>query len=170
MRHRAAAGRAGDHRAVQAAAVGDELARRGAGLLRRVARGLGEQPAAAARQVGHGGRAAPHPDHVDHPGVEALEGDREVRQQGGHRLGGGGHVGVAEHRQRGRAGRGDQADGGLQGQREGALGAGQELGDVDAVLRQQVLERVAGHLAGEPAELGPDRGQIAVDQVAKVGD
>ena len=87
-----------------------------------------------------------------------------MRQQPGHGLGGGGHVGVAEHRQRGRAGRGDQADGGLQGQREGALGAGQELSDVGAVLRQQVLERVARHLAGEPPELGSDRGQVPVDQ------
>ncbi len=47
---------------------------------------------------------------------------------------------------------------------EGALGAGQEAGDVEAVLRQQVLQAVAGDLATEAAELGPDRAQAGGDQ------
>ena len=44
--------------------------------------------------------------------------------------------------------------------RQGALGAGQEPRDVEAVLGQQVLQAVAGHLAAEAAELGADGAQV----------
>ena len=170
MRHSAAALAAGDDRAVEAGAVGDQLGRGVASLRVGVACGLDEQPAAAARQVGHGGAAAAGPDDVDEPRVEALQGHRQVREQRWHRLGGGRHVGVAEHGERGGLRRRDQADGRAQREREGALGAGEELRHVGPVFRQQVLQGVAGDLAGEPAELGADRGQVVADQGRERGE
>ena len=90
--------------------------------------------------------------------------DRPVRQQSGHRVRGLRHAGVAEHRQRHRLRRRHQRDGRAGDHGEGALGAGQELRQVGAVLRQQVLQGVAGHLPGEPAELGADQAQVRAHQ------
>ena len=50
---------------------------------------------------------------------------------------------------------------------EGALGADQGPGEVAAVLGQQVLERVAGDLAAEAAELGADGGEVRADQARR---
>ena len=43
---------------------------------------------------------------------------------------------------------------------QGALGADQRLGQVGAVLGQQVLQGVAGDLPGETAELGADHAEV----------
>ena len=53
---------------------------------------------------------------------------------------------------------------GLEHHREGALAADQEAVEPAAVLGQQVLEGVAGHLPAEPAELGAHERQVLVDQ------
>ncbi len=129
-----------------------------------LAANLDHQPAAAARQVGHLGGALPVPDDVHQPGVEALHGERVVGQHGGDRVGGRRHVRVPEHHQQpGRADR-HQPDGRLEGHREGALGADQRAGQVAAAFGEQMLERVARHLAGEPAELGPQHVEMARHQ------
>ena len=113
---------------------------------------LGEQPAPAARQLRHRGAGSTH--HVDDAGVEALAGNEGVPKQTGHRVGGLEHVRVAEHREG--AGRRvlDEPHGRRGDDGERALAADQEAGDVAAVLRQQLLEGVAGHLTREAAELG----------------
>ena len=139
-------------------------ARRGLGLRLGVARGLHEQPRLAAGKVRDGLRAPASAEHLHQPGVHALDRDRLMRQQPGRRLRGFGHAGVAEHRQRHRLRRRDQPDGRAGDHAEGALAADQELGEVRAVLRQQVLQGVAGHLPGEPAELGADQAEVRPDQ------
>ena len=45
----------------------------------------------------------------------------------------------------------------------------ERLGDIEATLRQQMLQRVAGHLPPEPAELRTDRRQIARHHVPQRG-
>ena len=59
---------------------------------------------------------------------------------------------------------GDQPYGRADDHRQRALGAGQEPGHVEAVLRQQVLQAVARDLPAEAAELGADGGQIGLHQ------
>ncbi len=132
------------------------------GLLDRRTGHLGEQPAGAAGQVRH--RPPPGPDHVDDPGVEPLAGDQRVVQQRRHGIRGLEHVRVAEHRQRPGGCVLDEPDGGAGDDAEGALAADQEPVEAAAALRQQVLQGVAGDLAGEPAEAGADGGQVVGDQ------
>ena len=155
---------AGDHQRVQAVGVGDEPLGRGARLGLGIAGGLHEQPGLTARQPGDGRGAPAGPEDVDQPRVHALDRHRAVRQQAGHRVRGLGHARVAEHRQRHRLRRPHQADGRAEDHAERALGADQELRQIRAVLRQQVLQGVAGHLPGEPAELGADHAQVRRDQ------
>ena len=131
--------------------------------------GLDEQPAATFRQRRDGGRTATAAHHLDQPGVHALHGQRPVRQHRRHRVGGGRHVLIGQHRQRGRRSPLDQADGGRGADRQAALGAGQEAGQVATVLGQQVLHRVARDLPGEPAELGADRRQVRPHQLGQPG-
>ncbi len=141
----------------------------GPGLGLGVARRLGEDPGLAARQVRDGGGAAAVAYHVDQPGVHPLQRHRPVRQQAGHGVRGLRHAGVAEDGEGHGVRRPDQAHGGGGDDAQGAFAAGQEPGQVGAVLRQQVLQAVAGHLPGEPAELGADQGQPVVDQAGQGG-
>ena len=80
-----------------------------------------------------------------------------------------GMLGVAEHGQGHRLRRRDQPDGRAEDHAERAFGAGQELREIRAVLRQQVLQGVAGHLPGEPAELGADHAEVRRDQGVERG-
>ena len=52
---------------------------------------------------------------------------------------------------------------------EGALAAHQQPAHVHPTLRKQVLQRVAGHLAAEPAEFGAHRRQVRGHQVREPG-
>ena len=63
---------------------------------------------------------------------------------------------------------GDQPDRRAEHQRQRALAADQRPGHVEAALGQQVLQRVAGDLPAEPAELGADRRELAVHQPPEV--
>ena len=129
---------------------------------------LDEQPAGAARQLRH--RAAPRPDQVDDPRVQPLAGDHRAvggREQRRHGVGRLDHRRVAEHDQEPLGLVLDQPHGRLADQRERALRADQEPVDAAAVLGQQVLERVAAHLAAEPAELGAHVREVLVDQGAR---
>ena len=92
-----------------------------------------------------------------------------MREQAEHHVRGGRHAGVAEHGQRHRLRRGHQRDRRAGDDAERALSAGQEPGQIRAVLRQQVLQGVAGYLPGEPAELGADQGQVRRDQGVEPG-
>ena len=137
---------------------------------------LDEEPAAAARQVGHAAAAPAH--QVDDAGVEALAGHqrRPARaavgvgsaggarrgEDGRHRVGGLDHRGVAQHQHLAHRLVGHQAHGRAQHDAEGALGAGEEALEAPAVLGQQVLVGVAADLPGEAPELGAHVGQRGV--------
>ena len=165
MRHSARAAGAGHDQRVEAAGVGDQLLRRRhAPRPRSSPRGLDEQPAAAARQIRHRRGAAARPDDLDEPGVHAFERHRPVRQQRRDRVGGRRHVGVAEHGQGDRGWRRRRAAPSRRAPRARVPSVPtRKLGQVDAVLGQQMLERVAGHLPGEAAELGADHGEVRRD-------
>jgi hypothetical protein len=81
-------------------------------------------------------------------------------------IGGVGHRGVAQDHEHPVGRVADQSEGCPEDEPEGAFAADERSGHVEAVLGQQVLQRVARDLAGEPAEFGPDRRQLAADQVA----
>ena len=102
--------------------------------------------------------------HVCDPLVEALAGDERVLQQGGYGVRRVGHRRVAEHRQRAERGVLDEAHGRVEDDAQGALGADEEPVEPAAVLREQVLEGVAGDLAAEAAELGADDVEVLVDE------
>ena len=93
-----------------------------------------------------------------------------ARQDRANGVGRRGHVRVAEHDQHGRGRDPYQPDGGLKDHGQGALAADQGPGQVAAPLRQQVLQLVAGVLAGEAAELGPDGGQGGPDHLLQPRD
>ncbi len=88
-------------------------------------------------------------------------------QQRGDRLSRRRHVGVAEHDERHRARRRYEPHGGPGDHAERPLGAGEEPGHVEVVLGEQVLERVARDLPGEPPELGPDQAETIADQAVQ---
>ena len=149
-------------------AVGDQPAGGRLGRGRGRAGQLDQQPAAPLGQLRHG--PSPPPDHLDDAGVDALEGHRPPRQDRAHGVGRRGHVRVAEHDQHGRGRDPYQPDVCLKDHGQGALAAGQGPGQVAAPLRQQVLQLVAGVLAGEAAELGPDGGQVGPDHLLQPRD
>ena len=60
---------------------------------------------------------------------------------------------------------GDEVDGRRADESERALRPCHERGDVEAPLRQQVLEAVPRDLAPEPAELGADGGEVGGDHL-----
>ena len=134
-----------------------------------IAGGLHEQPGVTARQPGDGRRAPAGPEDLHQPRVHALDRDRAMRQQPGYRVCGGRHAGIAEYRQGHRLRRLHQPDGRPEEHAERAFGASQELREIRAVLRQQVLQGVAGHLPGEPAELGADHAEVRRDQGVERG-
>ena len=98
------------------------------------------------------------------PLVEALAGDQRVLQQGGYGVRRVGHRRVAEHGQRAERSVLDQAHGRVEDDAQGALGADEEPVEPAAVLREQVLEGVAGDLAAEATELGADGLEVLVDE------
>ena len=88
-------------------------------------------------------------------------------EQRGHGVGGLGHVGVRQDGERPVRRVAHQPDVRVQDHAEGALGAGQEAVEAPAALGQQVLHRVAGHLAAEAAELGAHGAELGVDEVGE---
>ena len=158
--------------------VGDEqrAGRAGPGVRQRApgqglgfggrARGeLGEQPSRARRQRVHRSRAPLRPHHVGDPRVQALAGGGLMRGEARRGIRGAGHVRVPGDRQHPAGRLADQAQRGLRQQGQRSLAADQRPAHVEPVLRQQVLERVTGHLPAEPPELGPDRREPAVDDL-----
>ena len=153
-------GRAGDD---PAGSPGLRGARRdglggGFGLGCGAAAGLDEQPAFAVRQqlvplVGGPGRA----QRSDQRDVHALDGQRGEVQEPRCRVRGPERAGIADDGQRPPGWCRDQVHGGFQHGRAGALGADQRPGQVEAVLRQQLVQVVAGHPPGEPRGLRADQ-------------
>jgi hypothetical protein len=137
-------------------------------LVEVVAGELHEQPAAPSGQFGHRCRATCRGNHVGDPTIEPFARNRGERQDVRDRVRGGDHVGEAQddHDSVGRIL--DEPNVGLEDDTEGSLRADQRLGDVEALLGQQVLERVSGDLPAEPSELGPDRRQGTGDGVAQL--
>ncbi len=115
-----------------------------------------EQPRRTLGQRGDRGRSAP-PDHgVDDATVDALHRDGPVGEQAGHGVASRGDVRVPEHHQQGGGRDGHQPERGVEDERAGALAADECAGEVGAVPGQQVVEAVAGHLAGEAVEVRAD--------------
>src|SRR5207253_2657658 len=56
------------------------------------------------------------------------------------------------------------------GHRERAFAADEELGEMEAALREQVLDRVTGDLPPEAPELGAGDGQVGLDGLAQRRD
>ena len=146
---------------------GDKLARSRIQLGLAVAGKLDHQQPAARRQVGH--RTAGRADQVDDPGVQALDRDRVESEQPRRGVGRLSQCRVAEHDQH-RAGRRlpqPQRRPGGDGAR--ALGADERLRDIETALGQQMLQRVAGHLAAEAAQLGPDHSEVLAGDRPEAG-
>ena len=119
-----------------------------------VAGDLHEQPARAARQLGYAATTAAH--QVDDPRVEAFARDQpstvaDSASRPGTASAASAIDRIAQHHQVPRL-VGHQRHGRLADQRQGPLRADQEPVQA-APLGQQVLERVAAHLPGEPAEV-----------------
>src|SRR5690606_10365730 len=93
-------------------------------------------------------------------GVHALHGERAVRQELVGDLGGGVAVGAADEQQRPCRGGGHQGEGGGGDDGAPALGA-DEAARVVAAFRQQVLQRVSGHLPAEAVQFGADGREVA---------
>lgn len=119
-----------------------------------------EEPGVPGRQGIDGGAGLGPGHHVGQGLVEALQGEEFVPEQRDHGLRRRVRVLEAEDHQGPRGRRLDQPDGGGQHQRQGALAAHERPGEVEPALGQQVFQRVPGHLAGEPAELGAQRGEV----------
>ena len=81
-----------------------------------------------------------------------------------------GHRRVAEHHECPRRCVLHEPDGRVEDQPERALRADQEAIKASVVLRQQVLEGVAGHLPSEPPELGAHGPEVLVDEVGELTD
>jgi hypothetical protein len=64
--------------------------------------------------------------------------------------------------------RGDQGDGCLGDDGQRAFASDEEPGDVEAVLRQQRLQGIAGHPPHEGAELGADGGEVGAHQLLQL--
>ena len=128
---------------------------------------LDVEEAVAGRQVGHRAGAVGRPEDLDDAGVEALARLGPEREHRRHVVGGVGHGRVAEHHEVAERGVAHQVDRGSEQDAEGALGAGHERRDVEAALREQVLQAVPRHLTAERPHLGPHGGQLAGDHRAQ---
>ena len=129
------------------------------------AAGLDEQPAFAVRKqlvplVGGPGR----PQRGDQRHVHTLDGQRGQVQEPRCRVRRPERAGIAGHGQHPRGGGPDQVHGGFQHGDAAALGAGQRPGQVEAVLRQQLVQVVAGHPPGQLGGPGADQPGVAVGQ------
>ncbi len=157
-------GRVGDDPGVRGAArVGDHRACARDRLGLGVAGELGEEPGRAPRQVG--GRAAAGADHLHDALVEPLAGHQRVVEQTRHVVGRVEDGGVAEHGEHPVLRVAHQPHGGTEHHGERALAADQEPVEPAAVLGQQLLERITGDLAREPAELRADRAEVGLRQL-----
>ena len=82
-----------------------------------------------------------------------------MAQDAGHGVRRGGHVRISQHGEHAVPRLLDKAHGSAYHHGESPFAADQRAPDVEPVLGQQVLKRVAGDLAAEAAQLCPDRGQ-----------
>jgi hypothetical protein len=144
-----------------------DLRRLGECFVGRGTRRLDEEPRSPGGQRGHGAVMAL--DDLDEVAVHALDRERTDRQQRRDVVGRRGHVGVAEHDECGGGRDLDERHRRLEQDAARPLGAHERLREVAAVLGQQVLERVARHLAAEAAELGADGGEVARDERLELG-
>ena len=78
-------------------------------------------------------------------------------------------VGIAEHEQRARGRAVHEPDRGFEHGGEGALAAAERPGDVEAVLRQKLVEVVARNPPGEVRVALPDQRRMAIAEVAHPG-
>jgi hypothetical protein len=85
-------------------------------------------------QLGDGAGAPVPPDDVDEPGVDALDREGGVAQQGRYGVGRRGHVGVCQDGEGVRCRQRYQTHGGAEHQRAGPLRADEGLGQVTAAL------------------------------------
>ncbi len=109
-------------------------------------------------------------DDVDDATIEPFAGHGLELQQVGDVVACIRHRGVAESQHQAMRGVGDELDRGSGDDAERPFGAGEEFRDVEAVLGQQVLERVSRDLAREPAELRADRAEVPGDELAQFGE
>ena len=144
-----------------AAEAADGLVDRVGDLALVCTRDLDEQPALAARQVRNRPAVVAH--DVDDAGVETFTSRRREVEQSRYVVSGLGHRAVAEHEHQTVRWILDQPNRRRCERRERALGASHEGGDVEAVLRQQVLEAVARHLSAERPELGTNDAEVVGD-------
>jgi hypothetical protein len=84
---------------------------------------------------------------VDEPLVDAFETDRPMAQHQRHRIAGPENVGEARRHQHALRWARDEAETGLEHGNAGAFGADERAGEVEALLRQQLVEIVAGDAA-----------------------
>ena len=123
-----------------------------------------DEPACAVRQSGDRLGALGRDDAIEHPRIEPFaRGDGEVAQQR-RVMGGGDHVRVPEDDRCGVGRFPDELHLRCEHDAPCALGAGEGATDVEAVLRQQGLESVAGDLPGERAEMGADDAEAVGDE------
>ena len=128
---------------------------------------MSQPPPAGSGGTADGPADAAH--HVDQPGVHALDRQRGVREQRGDGVGGRRHVRVAEDDEHGCRRDRDQPHGGAEQRRDGPLRADQRLGQVGALLGQQVLQGVAGDLPAEAAQLGPQDVEVPRTRASRPG-
>lgn len=129
---------------------------------------LHQQPAAACRKQVDAVRVQALPAHIaDERVVEALQADAAVGEDLHDVVGGLVRAGVPQDQQGARGRAGDQLEGGLQHHDAGALGAHQGARHLEAVLRKEFIEVVAGDAARDAGEARADEIGIAVAEVAQ---
>jgi hypothetical protein len=159
--------RIGHHPGIQRTRRRDHVGPPSGQLTEVVAAQLQEQPTLPARQLGYRPGTSPGHQRLHDPRVQSLQRNGFERKQGRDGVSGDGHVRVAERDQHGSGRRLDQPDGCPEHDPAGALGTDQHLRHVEPALGQQMLQGVAGHLAGEPAELGPDGAEVGPGQLVQ---
>ncbi len=159
----------GQDQGVGRAGGGDQFACGPPRLLRAGTADLGDQPSATGGQGGDAGSTVCPADDFDELRVQAFQGERAEGEQIRYVVRGGGHVAVAEDGQRRRRCPGDECDRGFEEDSAAAFGAGQGGRQVVSVLREQVLQGVAGDLPSEASELGAQDGQVLPDEGVQTG-
>lgn len=142
--------------------------------IRRISCGFDKEPALASGKLRH--RLACRADQRHQPGVHPFAGDQAVRAELAvdrvedvrDRVGGLADRAISEHQQEPVRVVTDQPHLSLEHRGQGALAADQEPFDPPAVLRQQMLEAVAGDLAAELPESRADMSEIAPSEPEQV--
>ena len=160
----------GDHQRIRGLRGGHHLPGAGGHLPLLLAGHLHQQPPGATGHRGQPGRAVPVSHGVDDAAVQSLAGGGVQGKQGGYGVGGVGHGRVAECHEEALRRFGDQAQRGAENDRESALAADESPHLGPRVLRQQVLQGVAGNLPGEGAELRAHAGEVGGDGPAGGGE